>query len=79
MMIRRYGDEFWVNVLARTGFEMGKENIVNHYYPDADTYALVDSVSALSSEFFRLRSGVAATPESVSESIRLSRHPGGEM
>uniref|UniRef100_A0AC34FFF7 Guanylate cyclase n=1 Tax=Panagrolaimus sp. ES5 TaxID=591445 RepID=A0AC34FFF7_9BILA len=47
MMIRRYGDEFWINVLNRTGFEMGKENIVNHYYPDGDTYALVDSVSAL--------------------------------
>jgi len=47
MMIRRYGDEFWTNVLSRTGFESGKENIVNHYYPDNDTYALVDSVSAL--------------------------------
>uniref|UniRef100_A0A914XVG1 Heme NO-binding domain-containing protein n=1 Tax=Panagrolaimus superbus TaxID=310955 RepID=A0A914XVG1_9BILA len=47
MMIRRYGDDFWIAVLARTGFEMGKENIVNHYYPDGDTYALIDSVSAL--------------------------------
>jgi hypothetical protein len=34
---------------VRAGCESGKENIVNHYYPDADTYALVDSVSALSS------------------------------
>ena len=51
MMIRRYGDEFWTNVLTRTGFESGKENIVNHYYPDNDTYALVDSVSALASKF----------------------------
>uniref|UniRef100_A0AC35U354 Guanylate cyclase n=1 Tax=Rhabditophanes sp. KR3021 TaxID=114890 RepID=A0AC35U354_9BILA len=47
-MLRRYGEEFWTSVLARSGFEAGKENIVNHYYPDSDTYALVDSVSALS-------------------------------
>uniref|UniRef100_A0A7E4UWW8 guanylate cyclase n=1 Tax=Panagrellus redivivus TaxID=6233 RepID=A0A7E4UWW8_PANRE len=47
MMVRRYGEEFWLNVLTRSGFESGKENIVNHYYPDSDTYALVDSVGAL--------------------------------
>uniref|UniRef100_A0A0K0E3P7 guanylate cyclase n=2 Tax=Strongyloides stercoralis TaxID=6248 RepID=A0A0K0E3P7_STRER len=47
LMFRRYGEEFWANVLLRTGFESGKENIVNHYYPDSDTYALVDSVAAL--------------------------------
>uniref|UniRef100_A0A914C088 guanylate cyclase n=1 Tax=Acrobeloides nanus TaxID=290746 RepID=A0A914C088_9BILA len=47
MMVRRYGDDFWAEVLQRAGFESGKENIVNHYYPDADTYALIDSVSAL--------------------------------
>uniref|UniRef100_A0A1I7UVJ9 guanylate cyclase n=1 Tax=Caenorhabditis tropicalis TaxID=1561998 RepID=A0A1I7UVJ9_9PELO len=29
----------------RSGFENGKENIVNHYYSDTDTYVLVDSVS----------------------------------
>ena len=33
----------------RAGYESGKENIINHYYPDSETYALVDSVSALSS------------------------------
>ncbi|RCN39620.1 heme NO binding protein [Ancylostoma caninum] len=31
----------------RAGFENGKENIVNHYYSDSDTYLLVDSVAAL--------------------------------
>ncbi|KAK6059408.1 heme NO binding protein, partial [Cooperia oncophora] len=29
----------------RAGFEPGKENIVNHYYSDSDTYILVDAVS----------------------------------
>ncbi|CEF68837.1 Adenylyl cyclase class-3/4/guanylyl cyclase domain and Heme-NO binding domain and Haem NO binding associated domain and NO signalling/Golgi transport ligand-binding domain-containing protein [Strongyloides ratti] len=48
LMFRRYGEEFWASVLARAGFESGKENIVNHYYPDSDTYSLVDSVAALS-------------------------------
>ncbi|VDM25484.1 unnamed protein product, partial [Toxocara canis] len=48
LMLRKYGDEFWAKVLKRAGFENGKENIVNHYYQDSDTYALVDSVSALS-------------------------------
>uniref|UniRef100_A0A0K0FYJ9 guanylate cyclase n=1 Tax=Strongyloides venezuelensis TaxID=75913 RepID=A0A0K0FYJ9_STRVS len=47
LMFRRYGEDFWANVLVRAGFESGKENIVNHYYPDSDTYALVDSVAAL--------------------------------
>ncbi|CAI2354856.1 unnamed protein product [Caenorhabditis sp. 36 PRJEB53466] len=31
--------------MERSGFESGKENIVNHYYSDTDTYVLVDSVS----------------------------------
>ncbi|CAD6199505.1 unnamed protein product [Caenorhabditis auriculariae] len=31
----------------RSGFENGKENIVNHYYSDQDTYILVDSVSVV--------------------------------
>uniref|UniRef100_A0A914WAR1 Heme NO-binding domain-containing protein n=1 Tax=Plectus sambesii TaxID=2011161 RepID=A0A914WAR1_9BILA len=48
LMLRKYGEEFWAKVIARAGCESGKENIVNHYYPDSDTYALVDSVSALS-------------------------------
>ncbi|KAH7695295.1 Protein GCY-36, partial [Aphelenchoides avenae] len=47
MMIRTYGEEFWSEVLKRAGFESGKENIVNHYYQDNDTYALVDSVSVI--------------------------------
>ena len=35
---------------ARSGFENGKENIVNHYYSDQDTYILVDAVSTVCSE-----------------------------
>ncbi|KAK6764355.1 hypothetical protein RB195_024615 [Necator americanus] len=31
----------------RAGFESGKENIVNHYYSDSDTYVLVDAVSVI--------------------------------
>ncbi|CAJ0596903.1 unnamed protein product [Cylicocyclus nassatus] len=31
----------------RAGFESGKENIINHYYSDSDTYLLVDSVAVL--------------------------------
>ncbi|EYC06642.1 hypothetical protein Y032_0074g814 [Ancylostoma ceylanicum] len=46
-MLRKYGDELWMEVLNRSGFETGKENIINHYYSDADTYLLVDSVAAL--------------------------------
>ncbi|KHJ76682.1 heme NO binding protein [Oesophagostomum dentatum] len=46
-MLRKYGDELWMEVLNRAGFENGKENIVNHYYSDSDTYLLVDSVAAL--------------------------------
>ena len=34
----------------RAGFEAGKENIINHYYSDQDTYTLVDAVSVLLSE-----------------------------
>ncbi|KAF8371914.1 hypothetical protein PRIPAC_78343, partial [Pristionchus pacificus] len=45
LMLRRYGEELWNKVLERSGFEAGKENIVNHYYKDSDTYLLVDSVS----------------------------------
>ncbi|GMR37180.1 hypothetical protein PMAYCL1PPCAC_07375, partial [Pristionchus mayeri] len=48
LMIRKYGEEFWQKVLARAGFEAGKENIVNHYYADSDTYLLVDAVSVIS-------------------------------
>lgn len=35
---------------VRSGFESGKENIVNHYYKDSDTYLLIDSVSVLTSK-----------------------------
>uniref|UniRef100_A0A914IDG7 Heme NO-binding domain-containing protein n=1 Tax=Globodera rostochiensis TaxID=31243 RepID=A0A914IDG7_GLORO len=48
MMIRMFGDDFWREALHKAGFESGKENIVNHHYPDSDTYAIVESVSALS-------------------------------
>ncbi|KAK6032050.1 heme NO binding associated, partial [Ostertagia ostertagi] len=44
-MVRKFGEDFWSKVLLRAGFEPGKENIVNHYYSDADTYILVDAVS----------------------------------
>ncbi|CAI4221978.1 unnamed protein product [Auanema sp. JU1783] len=47
LMIRRHGEDLWAEVIARAGFETGKENIVNHYYSDADTYSLVESVSVL--------------------------------
>ncbi|KAF8373001.1 hypothetical protein PRIPAC_79430 [Pristionchus pacificus] len=47
LMLRRYGEELWNKVLERSGFEAGKENIVNHYYKDSDTYLLVDSVSVI--------------------------------
>ncbi|CAI5451221.1 unnamed protein product [Caenorhabditis angaria] len=45
LVIRKFGEETWMNVLDRSGFENGKENIVNHYYSDTDTYVLVDSVA----------------------------------
>ncbi|VDL69258.1 unnamed protein product [Nippostrongylus brasiliensis] len=45
LMLRKFGEEFWNKVLQRAGFESGKENIVNHYYSDSDTYILVDAVS----------------------------------
>ncbi|CAJ0924632.1 unnamed protein product, partial [Mesorhabditis belari] len=48
LMLRKYGEEFWQKVLQRAGFESGKENIVNHYYSDADTYVLIDAVSVIS-------------------------------
>ncbi|VDM66134.1 unnamed protein product [Strongylus vulgaris] len=48
LMLRKYGEEFWAKVLQRAGFENGKENIVNHYYSDSDTYILVDAVSVIS-------------------------------
>ena len=51
MMLRKYGEEFWAKVLQRAGFDAGKENIVNHYYSDSDTYVLIDAVSVMSSEF----------------------------
>ncbi|CAJ0598529.1 unnamed protein product [Cylicocyclus nassatus] len=47
LMLRKYGEEFWTKVLQRAGFESGKENIVNHYYSDSDTYILVDAVSVI--------------------------------
>ncbi|CAJ0598531.1 unnamed protein product [Cylicocyclus nassatus] len=47
LMLRKYGEEFWIKVLQRAGFESGKENIVNHYYSDSDTYVLVDAVSVI--------------------------------
>ncbi|KAF1752134.1 hypothetical protein GCK72_018688 [Caenorhabditis remanei] len=45
LICRNYGEETWLQVLDKSGFENGKENIVNHYYSDTDTYVLVDSVS----------------------------------
>ncbi|XGW33286.1 hypothetical protein V3C99_017612 [Haemonchus contortus] len=45
LMVRKFGEDFWSKVLLRAGFEPGKENIVNHYYSDSDTYILVDAVS----------------------------------
>uniref|UniRef100_A0A8R1DFP6 guanylate cyclase n=1 Tax=Caenorhabditis japonica TaxID=281687 RepID=A0A8R1DFP6_CAEJA len=45
LVIRKYGEDTWNQVLERSGFENGKENIMNHYYSDTDTYVLVDSVS----------------------------------
>ncbi|CAD5209304.1 unnamed protein product [Bursaphelenchus okinawaensis] len=47
LFIKTYGEEFWKKAMLQAGFESGKENIVNHYYPDSDTYAIVDAVSAL--------------------------------
>ncbi|KAK5975287.1 Soluble guanylate cyclase gcy-35 [Trichostrongylus colubriformis] len=47
LMLRKYGEELWQDVLNRAGFESGKENIINHYYSDSDTYSLVDSVAVL--------------------------------
>ncbi|VDL77232.1 unnamed protein product [Nippostrongylus brasiliensis] len=47
LMLRKYGEELWQQVLNRSGFENGKENVVNHYYSDTDTYLLVDSVAVL--------------------------------
>ncbi|PIO58894.1 heme NO binding protein, partial [Teladorsagia circumcincta] len=47
LMLRKYSQELWQEVLTRSGFESGKENIINHYYSDADTYMLVDSVAVL--------------------------------
>ncbi|EFO98139.1 CRE-GCY-36 protein [Caenorhabditis remanei] len=47
LMIRTYGEAFWAKVLERSGFEAGKENIINHYYSDQDTYTLVDAVSVI--------------------------------
>uniref|UniRef100_A0A915EG51 guanylate cyclase n=1 Tax=Ditylenchus dipsaci TaxID=166011 RepID=A0A915EG51_9BILA len=48
LMVRKYGDEFWKECMQKAGFESGKENIVNHYYPDSDTYAIVDAICDLS-------------------------------
>ncbi|EGT60305.1 hypothetical protein CAEBREN_28377 [Caenorhabditis brenneri] len=45
LICRNYGEDTWLQVLEKAGFENGKENIVNHYYSDTDTYVLVDSVS----------------------------------
>ncbi|PIO61576.1 heme NO binding protein [Teladorsagia circumcincta] len=53
-MVRKFGEDFWSRVLLRAGFEPGKENIVNHYYSDADTYILVDAVSVTASEAFNM-------------------------
>ncbi|GMT21494.1 hypothetical protein PFISCL1PPCAC_12791, partial [Pristionchus fissidentatus] len=47
LMLRKYGEVLWSSVVTRSGFEAGKENIVNHYYKDSDTYLLVDSVSVI--------------------------------
>ncbi|KAK6744884.1 hypothetical protein RB195_011541 [Necator americanus] len=47
LMLRKYGDELWQEVLTRAGFENGKENVVNYYYSDSDTYSLVDSVAVI--------------------------------
>uniref|UniRef100_A0A914MGV4 guanylate cyclase n=3 Tax=Meloidogyne incognita group TaxID=654580 RepID=A0A914MGV4_MELIC len=47
MMIRMFGEEFWKEAMHKAGFESGKENVINHHYPDSDTYAIVDSVSNL--------------------------------
>ncbi|KJH48950.1 heme NO binding associated [Dictyocaulus viviparus] len=46
LVVRRYGDELWKEVLKRAGLENIKENM-NHYYQDSDTYQLIDSVAAL--------------------------------
>ncbi|KAI1727011.1 heme NO binding associated domain-containing protein [Ditylenchus destructor] len=47
MMVRSYGDEFWKEAMQKAGFESGKENIVNHHYPDTDTYAIMDTICQL--------------------------------
>ncbi|KAL3088561.1 hypothetical protein niasHT_023179 [Heterodera trifolii] len=47
LMVRMFGDDFWREALQKAGFESGKENIVNQHYPDSETYAIVESVSAL--------------------------------
>ncbi|PAV60035.1 hypothetical protein WR25_18064 [Diploscapter pachys] len=44
---QKYGEDAWIAILKRSGFESGKENIVNHYYSDQDTYILVDAVSTV--------------------------------
>ncbi|PAV60032.1 hypothetical protein WR25_18061 [Diploscapter pachys] len=44
---RKYGEEVWMAILERSGFENGKESIVNHYYSDQDTYILVDAASTV--------------------------------
>ncbi|KAH7704076.1 Protein GCY-36, partial [Aphelenchoides avenae] len=47
MVLRKYDEETWNKILDRAGFESGKENVVNHYYGDSSTYAIVDAISAI--------------------------------
>ncbi|KAH7695023.1 CRE-GCY-34 protein, partial [Aphelenchoides avenae] len=47
MVLRKYDEETWMKILDRAGFESGKENVVNHYYGDDSTYAIVDAISAI--------------------------------
>ena len=51
LVFRRFKENYpnFIILRQRAGFESGKENIVNHYYSDQDTYQLVESVAMITS------------------------------
>ncbi|VDN60530.1 unnamed protein product [Dracunculus medinensis] len=44
MIIRNYGAKAWTSILRRAGFSITDENIVNLYYSDSSTFAIVDAI-----------------------------------
>ncbi|KAI1724170.1 adenylate and guanylate cyclase catalytic domain-containing protein [Ditylenchus destructor] len=46
LVSRKYGRDTWLKILEISGFEEGDENEINRFYPDEETFRLIEAISS---------------------------------